>query len=162
VVMTISIRGYGIERLDRGFASLRVKLPKALDRDSRRIMNRYKKGLRRTLKFSGMGGKPLIDTGELYNSIQYRKIGQGEYALFMARYGEWIDSMRAHRVKIAGKPRLEAWVSRKLPDYTGNYLFVRRHPWISAGLATGRNQIRKEITRGETVRMIRKFVAGGF
>ncbi len=154
MVLTVSVKGF--RNIERRLEGLQIKLPEALDKDSRKVMNSYKMGLKKSLMVSGFGGSPLSDTGALSSSIRYHKVSKGVYEMTMPEYGEWIDRMVDHKVS-TDRPEISRWLARKGIDNYGPVITVHRHPWIDNGLNYGRQRISSDIANGATIKHIRKF-----
>ena len=152
-----TIKAYGFKELNKATKGLVMELPKALDKDSKRIMERFKFGLQREID-----AKNAYWHGPLRDSIRYHKAGKGKYVLTMREYGVYLDSMKAHWVKLENAPILQQWVNEQIPNYTGKYLLVQGKPFIRAGLERGRKEVIKTLRKGETARIFKKFFPGGF
>jgi len=150
---TISIKGY--DRTAQYLRGLEVKLPKALDKDARTVMTDFRRGLRDEIL-----SQDLMWHRILLNSVGYQKTGRNQYMLWIRDYGEWLDSMRMHTVRIDKHPVLQQWAIEHLGVDRG-YLTVKPHPWIRAGLERGRKKIRQRLANGHVVRLLKRFVPGG-
>jgi len=103
----------------------------------------------------------LIDTGELLDSIDYRRLNMNEYGILMKRYGIALDRMRPHWVSLIPGRRITEWYERTFGETSGisREIFVRPHPWIENAFIRSVKQVRP-IMENEINKFIKETFGG--
>jgi len=158
------VRGKGIHQTKEYLESLRVELPRALQKDSRKIMTGFKTGLRHSALAKGLRWKGQLTGKAGKGGIYYRKTGEGQYSLFVPEYGAYLDDKNPQRVYLSTSnprtyPSLRRWFKSQLgvdTTQTPVAVTLRKHPWISDGLKRGEKILMKRIREGEIGKTIRR------
>lgn len=155
---TIITRGW--KQFDDRLSKLKVELPKAFEKDGRKIMYAYKKNFRLSLRNRGINPWK----GKLHR-FPFHKTSEGRYEMTMPVYGHYLDVGKwdsKHPVPLFEGARSKdaqsmiQWAKEKGVLEGEDWFYPKPKHWMVPAIRMTRKQINSIVGNGAAIKLIRK------